>query len=241
MKRTIARCLIVAFLVATTGCGGGGGSSPPPAPVTSTLSFPLRSGLDTLVANGETISLTANGTPATESTNGLCSGSLNETSGQATAGATFEGAPALSAVSVLTVSFSNCIPAFSTETSTSYYDATFLPLGFEEQGGDYGVFMAPPAIPNSVMVGNVGTVGTILLYTDSTKAVGNGHYDLSFVVEPDTATTAIVNLISKSYDSTSQLLHTEQDRYRITSTGALSAVSIDVQFATTSTTHLVFR
>jgi len=242
MKRTIARCLIVAILVATTGCGGdGGGSSAPPGPVTSTLSFPLRSGLNTLFANGQTISLTANGTPATEITNGLCSGTLNETTGSATGGATFEGALALAAVSVTTISFSNCIPAFSTSTATDYYDTNFLPLGFEEQGGDYGVLLVPPIIPDSVMVGDAGIVGTITLYTDSTKAIGNGRLDWSFVVEPDTAATAIVNLISKSYDASSQLLYTEQDRYRITSTGALTLVSVDVQYTFPFTAHLVFR
>jgi hypothetical protein len=144
-------------------------------------------------------------------------------------------------VSVTTISFSNCTPAFSTSTATDYYDTNFLPLGFEEQGGDYGVLLVPPIIPDSVMVGDVGIFGTITLYTDSTKAFGNGRHDWSFVVEPDTATTAIVNLISKGYDASSQLLYTEQDRYRITSTGALTLISVDVQFAPPFTAHLVFR
>lgn len=91
------------------------------------------------------------------------------------------------------------------------------------------------------MVGHAGIVGTITVYTDSSKNVVNGREDLSFVVEPDTASTAIVNLITRSYDSSSQLLYTEQDRYRITTTGALTLVSIDAQFAPPDPVHLVFR
>lgn len=236
--KTTARFLIVGLLVAGCG-GGGGGSSPPPGPVTSTLSFPVRSGLNALTANGYSSALTANGTPATEATNGLCSGTLNQTTGPANAATTFEGVPALAAVRVLTIAFSNCTPVSSTTTSTTYYDSNYLPLGFNQPGVEYGVFLAPPVIPNSAMVGNVGTVGTITLYTDSTKAVGSGHRIISFIVEPDTASTAIINVIEQDFDALSQLLFTEQDRYRITSTGALTLVSVDVQY--NSSPRLVFR
>ena len=240
--RLIGVALLLAVGVSACGGGGGGGGSPPPSgPVTSTLTFPLRSGWNTRIANGQTTTLTANGTPATQTTDGLCSGTATETVGPATTVTTFEGAPALSAVTVFTNSFTNCVPASQATTGTSYYDSNYLPLGFNIQGGDYGVFLTPPTIPNSVKVGDVAIIGTETLYTNSTKAVGTGRQDLSIVVEPDTASTAIVNLIFKEYNVSSQLLSTEQDRYRITSTGALTLVSVDIQYATTSTLHLVFR
>ena len=221
--------------------GGGGGSSAPSGPVKSTLSFPARSGLNTRTANGHTTTLTANGTAATEITNGLCSGTITQTVGPVTGGATFESTSALSTVEVTTISFSNCTPAFISSTATTYFDANYLPLGANVQGGNYGVYLVPPDIPNSIMVDDVGIIGTETLYTDSTKGIFTGRIDLSFVVEPDTANTAILNLIAKEYDASSQLLFTEQDRYRITSTGAITAVSFDIQYASTSTTHLVFR
>jgi hypothetical protein len=230
--------LLTLFVVAGCGGGGGGGSG---GPVASTLSFPLLSALQTQTANGGTTSLTANGTAATQTTDGLCSGSLSETTGAASGGATFEGASAFSSVTVLTLSFSNCTPSSISSTSTSYYDSNFFPLGFNVQGGDYGVNLVPFSIPNSVMVGDVGIVGTSTLYTNSTKAVGNGRADWSFVIEPDTANTAIVNLITKQYNAASQLLFTEQDRYRITSNGALTTISVDIQYATTPTVRLVFK
>lgn len=231
--------MIVGLLVAGCGGGGGGGgSSPPPGPVTSTLSFPLRSGWNTLTANGHSSAMTANGTPATEATNGLCSGTLNQTIGPANV-ATFQGAPALAAVSIDSISFSNCTPASTTSTSTGYFDSNYLPLGFDQPGVEYGVYLVPPNIPTSVMVGNVGTVGTITLYTDSTKAVGSGQAIISFIVEPDTASTAIVKFIARDFDEFSQLIFTEQDRYRITSTGALTLISVDVQY--NPSPRLVFR
>lgn len=90
------------------------------------------------------------------------------------------------------------------------------------------------------MVGNTGTIGTQTLYTNSTKTVGNGTSVVSYVVEADTATTAIINLIDRSYNAGGTLIATEQDRYRIDAVGTLTPVSADIQYSYTSTTHLVF-
>lgn len=233
------------------GCGGGGGDAAPAAPaapagpVTSSLSFPLRTGFNAIAASGATSSLTANGTTATRITDGDCSGTQHGTVGPANVATTFEGAPALSAVSVTTLAFSNCTPASAVATSTSYYDSNYLPLGYSVQGGDYAVFLVPPTIPNSVKVGDVGIVGTQTIYYNSTKTTIppiKGSWAISFIVEPDTATTAIVNRISKRFDSGVSLAsYTVQERYRITSTGALTLISVDIQFAGGSTIHLVFR
>ena len=78
-----------------------------------------------------------------------------------------------------------------------------------------------------------------MLYTDSTKTTSNGWSDDSYVIEADTSTTAILNSISKVYSSTSILTYTEQDRYRMTSTGALTPISLDIQYANGSTNHLI--
>lgn len=235
----LAQYLIVGILISGCGGGGGGGSAPPAGPVASTLSFPVRAGLNALTASGRTDTLRANGTPATEVADGLCSGTLSQNTGPANGAATFEGAPALAAVSVTTISFSNCTPASSTSTTTEYSDSNYLPLGFQELGGEYGVYLVPPVIPTSARVGDVGIVGTITLYTDSTKTTSVGNRNISFVVEPDTASTAIVNVIAQEYDAFSTLLFTEQDRYRMTSTGALTLISADVQY--NASPHLVFR
>lgn len=232
---------VVTAAVVLVACGGGGGSSAPTGPVTSSLSFPLRSAVNTITANGRSYTLTANGTTATQSTDGLCSGTLSSTDAPANVSTTFEGNPALSSVGVSTLSFTNCTPSSFASTGTAYYDVSYLPLGNSDSGGTYGVYLTPPVIPTTVRVGDAGLVGTVTYYTNSTKATGDGRSDKSFVVEADTANTAVVNLISKRYNSSSQLLYTEQSRTRIDAAGNITQVSIDVQYATTSTVHLVFR
>lgn len=229
LKTTLALSLATIFLAA---CGGGSeGSSAVPQPAASTASFPLQSGYRTLVANGLSKSFSVSGT---------CSGSGNKSSSPANTAATFEGVAGFSATSTLTLSYTNCTPASTTVTSTVYVDSNYVPLGVNSIGVNYGVYLAPFVIPTSVTVGGTGTLGTQTLYTNSSKATLNGRVDQSYVIEADTSTTAIVNLISKLYNAAGTLTATQQDRYRITSTGTLTPTSIDIQAANGSTNHLVF-
>lgn len=190
-------------------CGGGGGSL-------STLSFPLKSAYSTLVANGYTKNYTVSGT---------CSGTASETVAPAKPGAIFEGTSGFSAASTVTISLTNCTQATTTATSTLYYDTNYTPLGFNIVGGEYGVYLMPVVIPVSAVVGDSGKIGTITTYTNSTKTTQTGREDVSYMVGPDAIDTAIVNLIFKIYDPAGVLSSTEQDRYRITTNGVITAVS----------------
>lgn len=224
---------VTSIVLATSllvGCGGGGGSTGSAAPVASTLAFPLQSGYHTLVANGLTKSFTISGT---------CSGSGNKSSSPANTAATFEGASALASTSTTTMSFTNCTPASVASTSTVYSDTNYNPRGFNSVGVNYAVYLTPLVIPATVSVGNTAVLGTQTLYTDSTKSASGGRVDQSFVVEADTASTAIVNLISKVYNASGILTGTEQDRYRISSVGTLTPTVFDIQYSNGSTTHLV--
>ena len=107
-------------------------------------------------------------------------------------------------------------------------------------GANYGVYTTPFIIPMTVTVGGTGTLGTEFLYTNSSKSVSNGYVAQSYVVEADTATTAVVNLIARIYNAAGTLTVTEQDRYQITATGTLIPISIDIQYANGSTNHLIF-
>ena len=138
------------------------------------------------------------------------------------------------------MNFTGCTLSSVAATSTTYYDSNYLPRGFSSVGSNYGVYLTAPTIPSTIMVGNTGTIGTETLYTNSTKTVGNGTSEVSYVVEADTATTAIINLIDRSYNAGGTLIATEQDRYRIDADGTLTPVSADIQYSYTSTTHLVF-
>jgi hypothetical protein len=202
------------------------------SPVTSAISFPLQSGMASLTANGYSKSFTISGT---------CSGSGSRTNGPASTATTFEGQTALSAVDTISYTFSNCTPASTAQTLTAYYNSsTYIPLGFNSVGVNYGVYLTPPAGPATVSVGDTGIIGTETLWTNSAKTTPNGRSDLSYIVSADTATTAIVTLIAKIYNSSSVLTATEQDNWRITSTGTLTPISVDIQYANGSTTHLVW-
>jgi hypothetical protein len=220
--------VVLPFLL--TACGGGGGSSTPAGPVTSTQSFPLQTGYKSLIANGLTKSFTVSGS---------CTGSGTKTSAPATTAATFEGVSGLSAVATLTMTLTGCVPSSIAQTATVYFDSNYVQLGLNSVGVNYGVWPTAPAVPASVTVGGTGIIGTMNLYTDSTKATSNGRQDLSYVIEADTASTAIVNLIAKIYNASNVLTATEQDRYRISAVGTLTPVSIDIQYANGNTTHLI--
>jgi hypothetical protein len=217
------------FAALLTACGGGG-SAPATGPVSSSQSFPLKSAYSALIANGYTKSYDVSGS---------CKGFASETTAAPTTGQTFNGVPALSTALTLTINLTTC-PSV-TATVNAYYDSNFTPLGFSSVNGSssaYSVYLPPLNIPAMVMVGNTGTIGTATNFTDSSKVALTGQTVFSYAVEPDTASSAIVNLIFTTRDTAGNLTSTEQDRYRISATGALSPVSKDTL---TPTTHLILQ
>ena len=225
-KVIVIGCLAAAMLSSCGGGGGGGGTGT----VTSTLSFPWRSGNTASVINGSSIDFTVSGT---------CSGTANITLSTPIP-ATFETVTGYSVANTAYINLTNCNPPYFYSTSTDYYDSNYVPLGTISSSGEYGVFTTQPVIPVTVKVGDAGTIGTINLYTDSTKVFSTGYEAISYVIEPDTADTAIVNVIYKSYDLSGILTSIEQDRSRIMADGTLIPVSADIQAVNGSTTHFVF-
>lgn len=219
-------------------CGGGGG---PPANTgssssntsVSSLSFPLQSGLKAWVMQGSSVYFTVSGS---------CSGTANLASSAPTS-ATFEAASAVSVSTTQTLNYSNCAPSIVSGTSTDYYDTNYLPIG-SVSSGRYDVYQSPPILPSLVKVGDSGTIGTQVSYVDSSKTVANGNRVLSYVIEPDTADTAIVNFTSKSYNTYGLWESTEQDKYKIAASGTLTYISSELQRSVTSVaagapTHLI--
>jgi hypothetical protein len=211
------------------GCGGGGGDSG--GTTTTTTIFPLLAGYGARLTAGSTDNFTISGT---------CAGTATFTNGAATT-ATFEGVSGFSVAQTVTRNFSNCTPATNAVSGTGYYDASYSPLGSSIPSVEYTKFVtAPPSLPSSVKVGDTAVFTTLTAYSDSTKTVTTGQRILSYVVEADTANTAIVNFITKGYNASGQLLFTQQSRLRIAADGTLTAVSIDIQNSTTNTNHFVF-
>ena len=225
MKNCALAFLLGTAAVLFTGCGGGGDSG------ATTTSFPAQAGFRARIAAGSTDNFTLSGT---------CTGTATITNGAATP-STFEGVAGFAATQTATVNLTNCTPATNTISETSYYDGSYTPLGSSIPGVEYAKFLtAPPPLPTAVKVGDAAVYATLTTFTDSTKIIVTGQRVLSYVVEADTANTAVVNLISKGYDTLHQLLFTQQSRYRIAADGTLTVLTIDVQYSTTSTTHLLY-
>lgn len=209
--------------------GGGGGDSG--GTTIAVTSFPLQAGYQARIKAGSNDNFTISGT---------CAGTAIIASGAATA-TVFEGTAGYAAAQTVTLNFTNCTPATNAVSGTGYFDASYAPIGSSIPGVLYEkVLTAPAAVPASVKVGDTAVVATTTVYADSTKAVITGQRVLSYVVEADTANTAIVNLISKAYNTANQPLFTQQGRYRIAADGTLSVMTIDIQYSTTSTTHLIY-
>ncbi|OIQ96950.1 hypothetical protein GALL_210170 [mine drainage metagenome] len=233
MNKYLNALVASTFAAILTACGGGGTTAvTPTGPVTSTLSFPVAQAMATDASAGSSSNFTIAQTGSVS-----CSGSGNITRAPATTSTTFNITPtntvsALSAVETITLNWTNCTPSTSVTTATLYYTpTTYVPLGLNSVGVNYGAYLTAPSYPATVMVGGTGIIGTENLYTDSTEVTSNGRIDGSYVVTADTATTAIITVIGKEYDASSVLVFTEQDAYRITATGVVTRISTNVQYA----------
>lgn len=224
--------IVLASLLAA--CGGGGSDAPAPPVVVNpppATTFALSAGYRARIISGATDNFNLSGS---------CSGTASIATAAAAA-STFEGVTGYSASQVSTVNFTNCLPTANTATGATYFNGNYVPIGLSIVGGEYARFEAPPAdLPTGVKVGDSGVLSTMTTYADSTKVVVTGKRILSYAIEADTSTTVIANVITRSYDAGTQLLATQQSRYRMAESGALTLLSIDVQFSTTSTIHLVY-
>jgi len=231
--------VVAALLVSA--CGGGGGSAGTAAggggggggTVTSTATFNVRSGYQARVTAGATDNYTVSGT---------CAGTAQIVNG-ATGATTFEGAAALSATQTATVNFTNCTPSVSTAAGTNFFDSNYALLGSTVTGVEYAKFTSgstPAALPTGAKVGDTGALSSLTTYTDATKTTVTGSRTVSYAIEADTATTAVLNVIVKTFDTSNALQVTQQSRYRVAADGSLTVLTIDVQYSGVSTAHLVY-
>ena len=225
LQKTIllARCKraiqVVTVVWGLAGCGGGGGGESP-APT-----FSLQSAYANWVRNGSSDTYTVSG---------FCAGAVTIRRAASTP-AIFKTIVGFSVVESGSAQFTGCSnPAFnssSSDSGTTYYDASYALIG-SSWADEYTEFTTtrPMALPASVVVGDQGAISTLTNYTDNTKTTVNSTSILSYTVEADTpasTNSAILNLTIKDYDSANRLLQTIQDRYRLTSAGVLTSVSLN--------------
>lgn len=223
MKNTIKYTLAasaVALLAACGGGGGGGGGTT--GPVASNLTFNASSAIRSLTAAGQ------NATFSVSSSNG-CTGSGSYAVGAATTSTTFESQSALSSTSMLNINYTNCSPATISSTTTGYTDINYVPLGVS--GDKYIVYTGGFNAPSTARVGDVGIIGNALRYTNSSKTTQDGTAQLSYVVEADTESTALITVATKTYNISNSLESTQLTKYRINSSNTMALVSITIQYA----------
>ena len=219
---------IAALTLSLTACGGGGDSTP--APGASVTAFALQAGFKARVQSGATDNFSISGT---------CGGTSTLTTSAASA-SSFEGVGGFGITQTQTLSFTGCTPASTAVTGSAYFDSAYSPLGTSIPGVEYTKFVSAPApLPATVRVGDTAVFATVTVYTDSGKATMTGQRQLSYVVAADSSTTALVTFITRSSNNAGQLLFVAQSTYRMAGDGTLTIVSIDVQYSTTSTTHLL--
>ena len=218
MLKLITTIAAVGALALMTACGGGGGGGAA-ALVASTDTFPLMTvytnTLTSSSSNNYTISGTVSGVAVT--------GSGTVTFGNLSAG-TFEGAAAQQRTTTATGSIvvnGTTVPLNS--SSTDWFDSNYVPKG-ESGGTDYVVVTGTPTIPTTVRVNDTGTLYTANRYADSTKSVLSGTSSVTYVVEADTASTALLKLIIEEKNNSNATTSTSSAQVRITPAGAFTRV-----------------
>lgn len=227
MKAAIKYTLAATAVAVLTACGGGGGGGT--TQTASTLTFNVGSALQAITAAGQ------NATFTVSASNG-CAGSGSYAVGAPTTSTTFEGNAALSSVSMLNINYTNCTPATISNTVTNYYNSNYVPLG--ASGDSYLVYTGTFNVPSTAKVGDVGIIGNAVRYSNSSKTTQTGTAQLSYIVEADTETTAMITVATKAYNSSNTLETTQLTKYRINSANTLSLVSLTIQYA--NGTNVVF-
>jgi hypothetical protein len=218
MKNLIRKILTISTLFILAACGGGGGGGGVITPVASTSSFPLFTiHVNTLqpMSNAFSVSGTIEGIAVT--------GSGTATRGGLSAG-TFEGAPQLQRTIAVTGSISaNGQSAPLNSSAIDWYDSNYLPLG-NTGGEDYVVVLGNAVIPTSVRVNDTGTVYTATRWSNSSKTFSRGTEVISYVVEADTASTALLTLILTEKDTNNTTLSISSQQFRIRPDGTFTRI-----------------
>jgi len=224
MNKSIRLLVLSLGMLILGACGGGGGGGSTTAgSKPSTLTFPLAQAIANFVSSSHNYNYSVTGNVNGKSVTG--SGTVSYA---AAVGATFEGQPALK--NTITISGNvaaggNTAPyAF---TGEDYFTTNYDPLGSSGAGGvDYCVAQNNQTYPSTVKVGDTATIGTDNCYADSTKNAQIENDVNSYLVEADSATSALVNLITNTYSLTSTLQSTAQTRFRIDQNGNANLVSV---------------
>lgn len=205
-------------------CGGGGGG-PAPAPVASTSTFQLKQAYANDFNDTQPYSYTITGVIS-----GANIAGNGSTTQSAVANTTFEGVAALqksrtSSGSVVASGPGGTVNIpLAPSTETLFLSPAFNLLGYTSTGA-HTVAAAPVTIPVTALVGNSGIIGNFNTFTSSAKLGVPATNLISWSLEPDTATTALMKLTQTIRSNTGVLTATAVDTFRVTPAGAVTRIS----------------
>ena len=231
----LLRFLLVPVAASLVSCGGSdgfdflSGTSIPDQP-TSTQSFPFAQAIADFISTNHSYNVSVSGTVGGKAATG--SGTFTYT---AAIGSTFEGQSAFKEVIALaTVISAGGITLPFSDVRDNYFTTNYNPLGSSSPSGlDYCVVQGSPSYPHSVKVGDTLTIGTYNCYQDDTKNVATENDIERLVVETDTQTTVLVNVITEGFTLTNTLDFKTEERYRVDENGDMNLVSFTVTDPTT--------
>lgn len=216
---------IAVMSVTLSACGGGGDDGAPAASTktSSVLTFPLAQAFADFVANGHTFNFDMSATVAGVPSENTATGTV--TYGAATSGE-FEGQSVLRQISTITGNVSNGTTTLPySDTLEDFYTTNYQYMGSNYPGSSYCVARDIVSYPQTVEVGDTGTLGVEDCYADSTKLLKVEDITMTYVIEAETATTVIFNAISTDKSTSGTVTGVEHDRFRITETGGMEWVS----------------
>ena len=212
MKNTITLIFATASVALLAACGGGGDGGTT-GPVASTVSFsttPLKN-------------LRQVATSGTFSISGSCSGTGTENAGTPYAtnlyGATY------GKTSVLTLNYTNCTGS-GASTSNRFYDGNFSTLAVLASDGKFTEATVINALPATVKVGDTITLSNLRTFSNSSKTTQIQTGVQSIVIEADTSTSVVLNVVTQFYDSSNRLSQTAQSKYRLNSSSEVKEISL---------------
>jgi hypothetical protein len=217
MNKAIRHFFATLAFVLLAGCGGGSGGTP--ATVASKETFNLSQAWVNYLTTTQSLPFSVQGTIYGESVSG--NGTLSQSGLQA---ATFENAPAQRKSGTATLRI--VVDRQSTDlavTTAMYVDSNYRPLG--SQGEDYAVVFNAVNIPSSARVGDNGIWYTERTYPSSAKLYSTGTKTTAFTVEPDTASTALLKIISTDYSSGGSQTSSTIATFRMTTAGTLTRLN----------------
>lgn len=196
------------------GCGGGGGDAPSvAAPVVATSALPLRAALEGLANKAHSLQFTGSGTSNSSSVS--ASGTVTVGSYVAT---TYQGSPALSrTTTVLGTQTNGGVTTPLTSSETTFFDLNRNEIGF--LGGNYVFLISSTVFPINAKINDTGILGLGNIYTSFSNRTLLGTVTTSWVLQSDTATSGLLNLIITKKDTFEKVTNQNIEVYRVTTTG----------------------